>query len=60
MLLTLYVPLRHISTERLLEEIAYLNGWITKEQLMEIYEIYKKNQYGAYLLDVMNGKYIDK
>ena len=40
-----------------LEEIAYLNGWITKEQLMEIYE---KNQYGAYLLDVMNGKYIDK
>ena len=36
-----------------LEEIAYLNGWITKEQLMEIYEIYKKNQYGAYLLDVM-------
>ena len=30
-----------------LEEIAYLNGWITKEQLMEIYEIYKKNQYGA-------------
>ena len=43
-----------------LEEIAYLNGWITKEQLMEIYEIYKKTQYGAYLLDVMNGKYIDK
>ena len=43
-----------------LEEIAYLNGWITKEQLMENYEIYKKNQYGAYLLDVMNGKYIDK
>ena len=43
-----------------LEEIAYLNGWITKEQLMEIYEIYKKNQYVAYLLDVMNGKYIDK
>ena len=43
-----------------LEEIAYLNGWITKEQLMEAYEIYKKNQYGAYLLDVMNGKYIDK
>ena len=43
-----------------LEEIAYLNGWITKEQLMEVYEIYKKNQQGGYLLDVMNGKYIDK
>ena len=42
-----------------LEEIAYLNGWISKEQLMEIYEVYKKNQYGAYLKDVMDGKYID-
>ena len=40
-----------------LEEIAYLNHWITKDQLMEIYEIYKKNQYGAYLKDVMDGKY---
>ena len=43
-----------------LEEIAYLNGWISKEQLMEIYEVYEKNQYGAYLKDVMDGKYIDK
>ncbi len=41
-----------------LEEIAYLNGWITKEQLMETYEVYKKNQYGAYLKDVMDGKYL--
>ena len=40
-----------------LEEIAYLNHWITKDQLMEIYEVYKKNQYGAYLKDVMDGKY---
>lgn len=43
-----------------LEEIAYLNSWITKDRLMEVYEIYKKNQYGAYLKDVMDGKYIDK
>ena len=43
-----------------LEEIAYLNGWISREELMEIYEVYKKNQYGAYLKDVMDGKYIDK
>ncbi|MGN0297944.1 MAG: glucose-1-phosphate thymidylyltransferase RfbA [Lachnospiraceae bacterium] len=43
-----------------LEEIAYLNGWISKEELMKIYEVYKKNQYGAYLKDVMDGKYIDK
>lgn len=42
-----------------LEEIAYLNGWISKEQLQETYEIYKKNQYGAYLKAVMDGKYIE-
>ncbi|MBT9777250.1 glucose-1-phosphate thymidylyltransferase RfbA [Clostridium sp. MCC353] len=43
-----------------LEEIAYLNGWITKEQVLETYEILKKNQYGQYLKDVLDGKYIDK
>ena len=42
-----------------LEEIAYLNGWIGREQLMEVYETLKKNQYGQYLLDVLSGKYID-
>lgn len=42
-----------------LEEIAYLNGWISKEDVLAIYETYKKNQYGQYLLDVINGKYID-
>ena len=43
-----------------LEEIAYLNGWISREQMAEVYELYKKNQYGAYLKDVMDGKYIDR
>lgn len=43
-----------------LEEIAYLRGWISKEELMKTYEVLKKNQYGAYLKDVMDGKYIDK
>lgn len=43
-----------------LEEIAYLNGWITKEQVLETYEELKKNQYGRYLKDVLDGKYIDK
>ena len=42
-----------------LEEIAYLNGWIGREEVMEVYESMKKNQYGHYLLDVLNGKYID-
>ena len=42
-----------------LEEIAYLNGWISKEELLKAYEIFKKNQYGKYLKDVYDGKYID-
>ena len=43
-----------------LEEIAYLNGWITKEQLLLDMEPLKKNQYGMYLMDVVNGKYITR
>ena len=42
-----------------LEEIAYVNGWITKEDMQKRYELYQKNQYGKYLLDVLEGKYID-
>ena len=42
-----------------LEEIAYLNGWITREQVMATYEVLKKNQYGRYLKDVLEGKFID-
>ena len=43
-----------------LEEIAYLNGWISREEVLEAYEVYKKNQYGKYLKDVLDGKYVDK
>ena len=42
-----------------LEEIAYLNGWITKDDVMKVYEVLKKNQYGQYLKDVIDGKYMD-
>ena len=42
-----------------LEEIAYLNGWISKEEVMKVYEVLKKNQYGQYLKDVLDGKYMD-
>lgn len=42
-----------------LEEIAYLNGWISKEQVMKVYEMMKQNQYGQYLKDVLDGKYMD-
>lgn len=40
-----------------LEEIAYLNGWITREEVLKTYEVVKKNQYGQYLKDVLDGKY---
>ena len=33
-----------------LEEIAYSNGWITKEKLVELARPMVKNQYGQYLL----------
>ena len=43
-----------------LEEIGYLNGWIGKDQLLTDIEPLKKNQYGQYLKDVLDGRYIDK
>jgi len=42
-----------------LEDIAYMNGWITKEDVMKSIEVMKKNQYGQYLQDVIDGKYVD-
>lgn len=39
-----------------LEEIAYNNGWITKEKLLEIANPMKKNQYGQHLINVAKGK----
>ena len=42
-----------------LEDIAYINGWITREQVEAVIELYKNNQYGRYLQDVLDGKYLD-
>jgi len=42
-----------------LEEIAYNNGWIAKEELQKACDLYAKNQYGHYLKEVLNGKYKD-
>ena len=42
-----------------LEDIAYINGWITREQVEEVIKLYKNNQYGRYLQDVLDGKYVD-
>lgn len=41
-----------------LEEIAFYNGWISKEKLQEQCKTYKKNQYGEYLQDILDDKYI--
>ncbi|MFQ9923479.1 MAG: glucose-1-phosphate thymidylyltransferase RfbA [Beduini sp.] len=42
-----------------LEEIAFKNGWMSKDKLVEAYEMFKKNQYGKYLKDIIDGKFID-
>ena len=38
------------------EELAYKNGWISKEKLMESAERYGKSPYGAHLKAVAEGK----
>ena len=39
-----------------LEEIAYNNGWISKEQILEISKPLSKNAYGQYLIDLVKEK----
>ena len=39
-----------------LEGIAYRNGWITEERMREIAQPMLKNQYGQYLLRVIEEK----
>ncbi len=39
-----------------LEEIAFENGWISKDELIEIATKYKNSPYGEYLLAVANKK----
>jgi glucose-1-phosphate thymidylyltransferase len=41
-----------------LEDIAYRNGWISRETVEEVIRTYR-NQYGRYLQDVLDGKYIE-
>ena len=38
-----------------LEEIAFTNGWISKEQLLSAADLMSKNQYGEYLKRVAEG-----
>lgn len=41
-----------------LEEIAFRKGYITKEQVIELAKPLLKNQYGQYLIKVVNEKFI--
>ena len=41
-----------------IEEIAYREGFINKEQLLTLAEFYRKNQYGEYLYMIANEKNI--
>src|SRR5690554_3055739 len=39
-----------------LEEIAFNNGWLSKEQLLKQGQALSKNSYGQYLLELVKGK----
>ena len=39
----------------IVEEIAYENGWITREQLLESARRYGKSPYGKHLQDIADG-----
>ena len=39
-----------------LEDIAYRNGWISEERMRELAQPMLKNQYGQYLLKVIEEK----
>jgi glucose-1-phosphate thymidylyltransferase len=39
-----------------IEEVAYYNGWITKEQLLETVKLYGSSPYGTHLRNVAEGK----
>lgn len=38
------------------EEVAFNNGWISKEKLLEVAETMKKNHYGKHLINVAEGR----
>lgn len=40
------------------EEIAYMEGWITKDKFLKTAELYGKSPYGEHLKTVAKGKYV--
>ena len=41
------------------EEVAYKNGWISKDELLQSANKYKKSSYGQHLFNVAEGKMLD-
>lgn len=41
-----------------IEEIAYENGWISREQLLDAAKLYGKSEYGKHLLKVAEGRIV--
>ncbi|WP_029522922.1 glucose-1-phosphate thymidylyltransferase RfbA [Persephonella sp. KM09-Lau-8] len=41
-----------------IEEIAYKNGWITREQLLELAKPLRKTEYGRYLIELAEGEQV--
>jgi glucose-1-phosphate thymidylyltransferase len=39
------------------EEIAYYSGWISREQLLDLAEKLRNNEYGQYLIDIARSNY---
>ena len=39
-----------------IEEIAYKNGWIDKQKLIESAKLYGKSSYGKHLMQVADGR----
>lgn len=52
------IELRQGTQIACLEEIAYKNHWITKDQLQEFAEMYKKTEYGKHLKNILNKENI--
>lgn len=50
------IETRQSSQISALEEIAYRNGWIDREKLLESAELYGKSPYGQHLRNVAEGK----
>ena len=42
-----------------IEEIAYMNGWITKDAIIKVAAEMRNSEYGVYLYSIIEGKYLD-